>query len=82
MSAIEADPDRYQRMSQYARERAVATRAEELANDPHGLHHLHLRLTAVECSCGEFRGVTTVLSIRARSCRNRNAPTIRYSRGI
>jgi len=32
--------------------------AEE--NDPHRGHHGHLRGTAVECSCGEFQGITCV----------------------
>jgi len=27
---------------------------------PHEDHHSHLRGTGVECSCGEFRGVTCV----------------------
>lgn len=50
----------YERMAQRARERAVVRQAEALLADPHRLHHFHLKGTAVMCSCGEFRGVTTV----------------------
>lgn len=51
-------------MSRNAAARAVVAEAEraayERANDPHGSHHHHLRGTAVECSCGEFQGITCV----------------------
>lgn len=34
--------------------------AEERRVDPHADHHRHLEGTAVYCSCGQFRGITTV----------------------
>lgn len=56
-----------ERMADRAREREAAREAAiprdengERLDDPHRGHHSHLDGTAVYCSCGEFRGVTTV----------------------
>jgi hypothetical protein len=49
-----------ERMSGRARERMAREARAERENDPHAGHHSHLRGTMVECSCGEFGGVTCV----------------------
>lgn len=54
-----------ERMSEKAKARNVIAEAEKIAfddaNDPHKGHHNHLRGNGVECSCGSFFGVTTVI---------------------
>ena len=53
-----------QRMSQRAESRRAQEAAREAAEHPlvkgHEGHHFHLAGTAVYCSCGEYRGVTSV----------------------
>lgn len=54
-----------ERMAEKTEARNIIAEAEQIAledaTDPHKGHHHHLRGTAVECSCGEFFGVTCVV---------------------
>lgn len=49
-----------QRARQRAAAREAAEEAERVARDPHSTHHTHLRGVGVECSCGDWWGVTCV----------------------